>query len=136
MAALDFLVKENRCEFEFECASFKLELPLPESFRSKKVLRSNQSYSASLDSQNDSGGKSGSALTTAAAASSEVTSSSAASLSSSVVSSASVVSQAILLSLPPPAQAETRFSRSTGGIADFDEREGEMVWFREREREE
>lgn len=77
----------------------ELELPLVDSLRSKNAFRSNQSYSASFDSQNDSGGRSGA---TSGACSVGVSSSSAR------------VSQAILRSVPP--QTETRVSRSTCGI--------------------
>ena len=69
----------------------------------------NQSSSASLESQKDSGGKSG-----GASARSEESSGGWEWLV--VVEEAAVVSHATLRSQEPPAQAETRVSRSTCGI--------------------
>ena len=89
----------------------------------------NQSSSASLESQKDSGGKSGgtSARSGESCGGREW-------LSVVVLEAAAMVSQAILRSQEPPAQAETRVSRSTCGIVR-NKKEKVCLQYFERERE-
>lgn len=90
--------------------------PRVDSLRSRNALRSNQSNSASCDSQNDSAGKSGgTSVNSSSPAASEDCDCDCELLSSS--SSSGSGSQAILRSVAV-AQAVTKASRSTGGMLE------------------
>lgn len=89
--------------------------PRVDSLRSRNALRSNQSNSASWESQNDSAGKSGgTSVNSSSPAASEDSDCDCELLSSS--SSTGSGSQAILRSAVAVVQAETKESRSTGGM--------------------
>lgn len=87
----------------------------------------NQSSSASLESQKDSGGKSGGTSARSGESCGGREWLLLVLVESVVVEAAAMVSHAILRSQEPPAQAETRVSRSTCGIVRNKKREGMLT---------